>query len=94
MRKVGRYDSDLIAGLRALLVQRYWERLAPAKTKGALVVLDPNDRTPMVPTFRDPDFVKTFGVGLSKVSDTTLLNLAMGCVHGEDRSEGADPLFR
>ena len=80
MGKIGRYDANLIATLRAVLVERYQDRLAPLATGTLLLTTTPRPcrgERFEVAGFQDPEFVKFFGVGLSKVPDSMLLNLSM-----------------
>ena len=79
MRKVGRYDAVMIDALRAALVERYRERMAPITEphQTTALVVSSGDATTGLIGFQDPDFVKVFGVGLNRVTDSTLLTLSM-----------------
>ena len=75
--KVVRCDPELLQAVRGALIEKLHQRLEPTWGKMEL----PDGSTPLaVPSvngFADPEFVATFGPGLSQVADSTLVNQAL-----------------
>lgn len=82
MGKLGRYDGEMVNGVRAALIERYKDRLAPIVANGNTVT-----------GFQDPEFVRAFGVGLSRVSDSMLLSLSMKALVDKIASGESIPYF-
>ena len=69
MTKTARVDENMLVAVREALVARYARRLEP--------VMADHYGVPVVTGFKDPDFIKVYGVGMTKVTDMSLIDAGL-----------------